>query len=139
MTQEASFALCNIDIEYGQDIDYVEAVLERELPALRENNSKIMEGPTYLGIKELRDSGVTLLISCKCSEADILSVTRYLYKGVLQIFYRNDINVPFPHVTFSRHDTEGRKTVNDLINEKLESMEEEEHRKKDDLDELFGD
>lgn len=88
--RSTSFALCNIDIEYGQDLDYVEAVLERELPSLKDNNSKV-------------------------------------------------INVPFPHVTFSRHDPEGRKTVNDLINEKLESMEEEEHKRKDELDELFGD
>ncbi|MBR2540427.1 MAG: mechanosensitive ion channel [Mogibacterium sp.] len=127
MTQEASVAVCNISIEYGQDIDYVEAVLQRELPLLQADNPKILDGPNYNGISELADSGVVLLITCSCSEADIKGVTRYLNRSLLQIFYRNGINVPFPNVTFSQLTTDGRKTMEDY----MKSF-------KPDDDELFG-
>ena len=115
MTQEASYAICYISIEYGQDLEYVEEVLRRELPELKKRNRKIIETPELLGITELGDSGVKLMIQATCSENDILSVRRYLNREVLQIFYRNGIAVPFPTVTFSPFDEEGRKTIEDLI------------------------
>ena len=114
MTQEVSVAGCHISIEYGQDIDYVEEVLKRELPELRRRNDKILSGPDYLGVSELGDSGVDLLIICKCSEKDIKGVIRYLNKEVLKIFYRNEINVPFPNITVSQLDMTGRRTLEDL-------------------------
>ncbi len=117
MTKEASLAFCKISIEYGQDIDYVEAVLKRDLPILKELNPAILEGPAYYGISSLGDSGVELLICCKCSEADIKGVIRFMNKEVLQIFYRNGINVPFPNVTVSRLDANNRKTMADYRNE----------------------
>ena len=117
MTKEASVAMSTISIEYGQDIDYVEAVLERELPALKEDNPKILDGPTYLGVSELGASGVDLLIMCKCFETDVKDVNRYMNREILKIFYRNNINVPFPNVTISQLDPSGRKTIKDLEEE----------------------
>ena len=114
MTQQASLAMVTIGVEYGQDLDYVEAVMERDLPKLKENNPKILEGPTYLGVSELAESSVNILIMCKCHEADIKGVNRYLNREVLQIFYRNGINVPFPNVTVSQLNMTGRKTIEDL-------------------------
>ncbi len=113
MTKEKSVATCTISMEYGQDIDYVEAVLKRDLPVLAEKNPKILEPPEYVGISRLGESGVDLLILCKCNEADIKGVIRFLNKEVLQIFYRNGINVPFPNVTVSNLDMSGRKTMMD--------------------------
>lgn len=127
MTKEASVATCTISIEYGQDIDYVEAVLNRDLPLLQEKNPKILDGPTYAGISNLGASGVDILIFCKCYETDIKGVARYLNKEVLQIFYRNGINVPFPNVTVSQLDMTGRKTMEDFVpkEEEGEALEEE--------------
>ena len=118
MTKQTSTAIARISIEYGQDIDYVEAVLERELPAVGEANPKIIEGPTYGGVAALEDSGVQLILFAKCSEQDIFAVQRYLNKAILQIFYRNNINVPFPNVTVSGLDISDRKTLEDLTGTK---------------------
>ena len=114
MTQQVSVAICQIDIEYGQDIEYVEAVLNKEFPAIKAANPMVLEGPTYLGVSGLGESGVSLKIICKCSEQDIKKVTRYLNKSILQTFYKYDINVPFPNVTYSVLDTDNRKTMEDL-------------------------
>ncbi len=114
MTRQASYAAVSPSIEYGQDIDYVEAVLKRELPKLKAHDSRILEEPNYLGVQSLGDSGVVLLIVCKCNEEDIKGLTRYLNRAILKIFYQYGINVPFPNVTVSQLQTEGRKTVDDL-------------------------
>lgn len=118
MTQEVSYALCGVSIEYGQDIEYVEAVLERELPKLRKANKDILDGPTYQGVQALEDSGVKLLITCSCSEQNIKVVTRYLNRSILQIFYRNKINIPFPNVTFSMLNEDSRMTMEDFLENK---------------------
>ncbi len=114
MTKESSIAICKICIEYGQDVDYVEAVLRRDLPALKEKNPLLLAEPVYSGISMLEPSGVELTVVCKCNEKDILSVTRFLNKEILQIFYRNGIHVPFPNVTVSTLNMEGRKTIADF-------------------------
>lgn len=126
MTQEKSYAMCNVAIEYGQDIEYVEAVLETELPKLGKANKNILEGPTYQGVQELGDSGVSLLITCSCSEANIKTVTRYLNRGILQIFYKYKINIPFPNVTFSMLNEEDRKTMEDLLADQKKKDEKDE-------------
>ena len=123
MTQEASWAMTYIDIEYGQDLNYVEEVLERELPKLRDSNPRITGGPMYMGVQNLKDSGVELLVCCNCNEQDILSVRRYLNKGVLQIFYDNGINVPFPNVTISTLDKKAEKTFDEELKEKKKKIE----------------
>ena len=128
MTQEVSWAMTYIDIEYGQDLNYVEDVLNRELPKLRKANPLITGGPTYLGVQNLKDSGVELLVACNCNEQDILSVRRFLNKSVLQIFYDNDINVPFPNVTIS---TLEKKEEKETFDEKLK--EKKKKNKKDSI------
>ena len=101
MTKEASIAASHISIEYGQDIDVVEEILTRELPLIRESNPKIIDGPEYGGITKLDDSGIDLLVYCKCNEKDVISVTRFMNKELLKIFYKNSINVPFNTITLS--------------------------------------
>lgn len=120
MTKEASVASCTISIEYGQDLHYVEAVMNRELPLLKKKNPKILDGPMYLGVSKLGESGVDILIICKCHEQDILDMGRYLNREVLLIFYNNGINVPFPNVTVSELDASSRRTMADLLREQHE-------------------
>ena len=124
MTKEASVASATISIEYGQDIDYVEAVMKRELPALREKNDLILDGPTYLGVSNLGASGIDVLVICKCFEKDVKGMNRYLNAEILKIFYRNGINVPFPNVTISQLDMTGRKTIEDFKAEEEQKAEE---------------
>ena len=121
MTKEASIASATISIEYGQELEYVEAVMNRELPKLKDQNPRILDGPFYLGVSKLGASGVDLLVICKCREQDILDMGRYLNREVLQIFYRNGINVPFPNVTVSQLDTSSHKTMaRDWVEESAE-------------------
>ena len=122
MTKETTLNYCHITIEYGQDIEYVEAVLRRELPKLRENNPNILSDPVCQGVNRLLDSGVELQIMVECKEEHIYEVTRYMNKELLTIFYRNGIQVPFPNVTVSTLNTEGRKTIADIKDTESHSL-----------------
>lgn len=101
MTKQESFASCMISIAYGQDIDYVEEVLKRELPKIGEKEDLILDGPDYLGVKKLSESSVDLVIIAKCKEAYVGKVSRILNKEILKIFYEHKIGVPFPNITIS--------------------------------------
>ena len=123
--------------DYIKDIEYVEEVLNRELPDLKKKNNLILDGPTFAGVNALGASGVTLLILCKCNEEDILGVNRYLKRGVLQIFYRNNIKVPFPNLTISSLEPpEKREAEEKKIEGEEEKEKEEEAPRKDDG--IFG-
>ena len=91
MTKETSYAYATIGIEYNQDINHVEEVLLNELPALKEKNRKIVEGPTYVGISDLGERRYNITIYAGCSESDIYSVRQFLNKELLEILYRNGI------------------------------------------------
>ncbi|MBR3358631.1 MAG: mechanosensitive ion channel family protein [Solobacterium sp.] len=104
MTKESSVSIAKIGIEYGQDLSYVEEVLERELPLLKDKDERILEGPTYLGVSELSDSAVILMFIARCKELNVGGVSRFMNKELLRIFRENNISVPFPHVTISNWD-----------------------------------
>lgn len=110
MTKEASFAAVDIGIEYGESLERVEAVLEEELPKLRNKMPEIMDGPFYRGVSALGDSSVMIKITAMCREQNRMQLSRNLNRELLLIFKRNHINVPFPQVTLSylreKEDTE---------------------------------
>lgn len=93
MTKETSVAAATIGLEYGQDINYVEEVLARELPILKEQNKTILDGPTDLGVSELAERRYTITVIARCSEQNVRDLNRFLNKSLLQIFARNGIRI----------------------------------------------
>lgn len=93
MTKETSVAAATIGLEYGQDVDYVEEVLARELPLLKQENPAILDGPENLGISELGERRFTITVIARCTEKNVRDLNRYLNKAMLQIFQRNGIKV----------------------------------------------
>ncbi|MBR5049664.1 MAG: mechanosensitive ion channel family protein [Erysipelotrichaceae bacterium] len=94
MTKENSVAAAVVGVEYGQDLNYVNEVLDRELPLLKEKDSRILEGPINLGISELGERRATLTVIAYCAEKHVHKLDRFLNEEILQIFYRNGIRVP---------------------------------------------
>ncbi len=101
MTKETSVAGISVQVEYSQDLDYVEEILNRELPKLAEKNPAILDGPGYRGITELGESGITLRITARANEKDVYGVRMFLNREIMRIFKENNINVPFPNITVS--------------------------------------
>lgn len=114
MSFRPSNVSCKVGIDYGQELAYVEEVVKRELPAIGLATPEILTGPFFRGVSNLDESCVELLFACTCLEKDVGYVRRTLYRGILEMFYQYDINIPYPNVTVSQQDTSGRKTIEDL-------------------------
>ncbi len=98
MTKESSYATCEMDIEYGESLERVENILEKEFPNIRRRLPAIEEGPFYKGVVSLDDNSVTIRIVVQCAESNRGQLERDLRREMKLIFDEYKINIPFPQV-----------------------------------------
>ena len=102
MTKDFSYVAIDMGIEYGEDLRYVEKILEREFPVIKNKLPAIVEGPFYRGVSELADSSVNIKIIAKCTEADRIQLDRDLRRELKLVFDKNEINIPFPQIVMNQ-------------------------------------
>lgn len=102
MTSELSSSFIEIQIEYGESIERVEAIIKENLERIKKNVPDIIEGPFYKGVSELGESGVTLAFVATCKETVRFQVERDIRRELKLIFDENDIGIPFPQVTVNQ-------------------------------------
>ena len=57
-------------IEYGESLERVENILEKEFPNIRRRLPAIEDGPFYKGIVALADNSVNIRIVAQCLESE---------------------------------------------------------------------
>lgn len=98
MTSQLSLAISEVDIEYGESLERVELVIKDNLDNIKNNIPDIIEGPFYMGVSELGQSGVKLRFTAKCPEALKFQVERDLNRQIKLLFDKNKINIPFTQI-----------------------------------------
>lgn len=98
LSEELSFAISEISIEYSADLDKVEDVIKQNLPHIKEKIPQIVQGPIYDGVDQLGDSAVIVRVIAHCEEKDRLNVRRLLNKELKILLDKNGINIPFPQL-----------------------------------------
>lgn len=98
MTKQYSFATCDVGIEYGESIERVENILEKEFPNIRRRLPAIKDGPFYKGVVMLGDNSVNIRILSLCDENDRIQLERDMNREMKILFDKYDINIPFPQV-----------------------------------------
>ena len=98
MTKESSYAVCEMDIEYGESLERVESILEKEFPNIRRRLPAIEDGPFYKGVVALNDNSVSIRVVVQCAEGDRGQLERDLRREMKLIFDEYEINIPFPQV-----------------------------------------
>ena len=106
-TLKPSTALCTIDIEYGDSLPRVEAIIAEKLPEVKVEG--VIDEIVYDGVTALGASGVTVRFSAKCLEGDIYSVQRKMNGEIKKMFDDNGIGIPFPQIVL--HTAEDEKPV----------------------------
>ena len=104
MTQRYSLAVCDVGVDYRESLVRIEGILRRELPRIARRLPAVQQGPDYLGVVELADSGVILRIVAYCSEEDRLQLTRDLNREIKLMCDRWKICIPFPQVVLNEPD-----------------------------------
>lgn len=138
MTKQYSFASCDVGIDYGESLEHVESVLQKELPNVKERVPSIVDGPFYKGVVSLADSSVVIRLVAQCAEGDRVQLGRDLNREVKLIFDKHNISIPFPQIVLnqpSEYETatyeEKRQSDNFVKEQKEKSKEigidEEEH------------
>lgn len=110
MTKQYSYAFADIGIEYGESLERVESVLDKELPLIRKHLPAIVDGPFYKGVASLGESSVNIRIVAQCKEDDRIQLTRDLNREFKLLFDRYDINIPFPQVVVNQPSKHAKAT-----------------------------
>jgi small conductance mechanosensitive channel len=98
LSDDLSFAISEVSVEYSADIDKVEEIIKASFPAIKEAIPKIIEGPRYDGVEALGDSAVIVRVIAHCEEKDRIFVRRSLNKELKKVLDKNGINIPFPQL-----------------------------------------
>jgi len=98
MTQHDSVAICDVTIEYSENLEKVEKLIEAHLPTLPSKIEQIIGQPLYLGVVEFNQSGITLRLKADCLEANRLTLTRALNREMKILFDKHKITFAVPHV-----------------------------------------
>lgn len=91
-----SYAVTTVGISYNADLEQVEKVIARMLPAIRAKYPSVfVQDPTYLGVQELADSSVDLKFAALVKESDIFNAPRLMNREIKLTFDREGIEIPF--------------------------------------------
>ncbi len=97
-SRRKSYPTVEVSIAYKEDVEKVKKLFEENKEALKAKLPLVQEGPDFMGVSNLGDSGVALSFGAYCKEDDFFQVQRDM-RGVLKEFFdENGIEIPFPQV-----------------------------------------
>lgn len=124
-TASYSPVICDVLIGYGEDIRRVEKVIIDSLPRIKTNVPNIKEGPTYLGVNELGEHGISLRVYAKTDELDKYQARRDINRELKLIFDENDIDIPYNQIVVHQAEDE------DALYTRRKKREQERTKKRD--------
>ena len=98
MTRKYSYAWCDFGIEYGESLERVENILQKEFPNLKRRYPEILEGPFYKGVIAMEDNCVTIRVMVLCSEENRIQMERDLNREIKLLCDKYEINIPYPQI-----------------------------------------
>ena len=124
-TQELSVAKAYVAVSYGARIEKIEAVIADNIKGIKDKIPDIVEGPFYMGVSELGESGVSLLFTAKCKEDNIYQVQRDLNREIKIMFDNNNVEIPFNQIVVHMGEDADQDKVSKKEIKKAESFNEE--------------
>lgn len=100
-SRRESKAVTTISVTYGQNMIELENILKEALPTWKDKpecKGLFLADPSYNGIDEFQDSGISLHFSVKTNEEDIFKARRMMNRELKLLFDEKGIEIPFPQV-----------------------------------------
>ena len=88
LSKHTSYCWVKFRVRTKNSLKDIEAMLERELPAFKDQIPNLVSGPTYAGVIDIDDGITTLGIVAEAREEDVLSVQNELNKAVRTLYER---------------------------------------------------
>ncbi|HHY45889.1 MAG TPA: mechanosensitive ion channel family protein [Firmicutes bacterium] len=90
--------LFEVGVAYDSDVDHVLEVLARDFEKARTEIPGIVEGPTVLGVSDLAESAIKIMVIARTQPMEQWRVERELKKRIKQLLDREGIIIPYPHM-----------------------------------------
>ena len=101
LSEKISSVACNLDVDYNEDLEKVERIINENLPAIKSRIPKIVDDIMYLGVCGLGVNYMSLLIVAPCEQVNFEEVERALLRELKLMIDRNGIKKPKPTMYFS--------------------------------------
>lgn len=127
LTNDLSLVACIVQIEYGESIERVEAIIKDHIEEIGKAIPDLVEGPFYKGVDELGASGVSLKFLATCQEENRFQVERDMNRQIKLLFDANDVNIPFTQIvvheptTFKKATAKAKEKSKELIDDQHKS------------------
>ena len=100
-SKNETYAVCNIDIDYGEDLVRVEKIIRDNLEAIASRIPNVKGKINYNGVSSLKESSMSLLFTVKCETPNLYPIQRAMNREFKLLFDENNIKIPFPQITIS--------------------------------------
>ncbi len=98
-SDHTSRSVADVQIPYETDLPAFEAKLPAMLEDIYNRHKDVMRSaPSYLGVQELGESGVTLRFVAEVDESNIYSVQRILNRDLFLAFRGAKVEIPYPQL-----------------------------------------
>jgi small conductance mechanosensitive channel len=101
-SQHSSFAVCDVTIEYGENIEKVEKIIAASIAGIADKLTQITETPIYKGVAGFTERGVVLKIVARCDEINRIQLNRDLAREVKLLFDKHKIRIAVPKVSVEK-------------------------------------
>ena len=102
LSEKLSSVACTIDIDYSENLERVEAIINSNLDDIQSRIPKIVNKIMYLGVCGLGVNYMSLLIVAPCQQVNCDEVNRALLRELKLLIDRNGIKKPKPTMYFSQ-------------------------------------
>ena len=99
LSRLATSIVSNFVVDRNEDIVKVEQVLKDNLKAITHRIPKAIGEIQYIGVSNLRESGIELAFSATCEENNRYQLNRDIQRELLIVFRENNIKVPFNQIS----------------------------------------
>lgn len=93
-----------INVAYKEKIDKVLQILRNNLLNIKKEYHQVIEGPNVLGVTNLGENGIEILITVKTESEKHYEVLRALQKYIKELFDANGIEIPFNQIVVHNGD-----------------------------------
>ena len=119
LSRQPNYISITMDASYNEDVERLEAVFARELPAIKDRMPQIVDGPWYKGIDNFDEGGVSYVFAFTTKAEYRFQATRDFKREIYKMFVDNDIIVPYRQIVVNPPDPKDRPKATD--EEKKES------------------
>ena len=85
----------NFVVDRNENVEHVEAILAEALPKIQKKLPKVSGKISYIGVSNLKESGIELAFSLSCDESNRYQVNRDMTRELFLLMKENNIKVPF--------------------------------------------